>query len=324
MRTTPSTFSGDAARLAAPHLPAGACQTALKVASDCAGDARFGGSVSWTHVGRLAVVTQSPVALFEFESGIEGQGEQDCFKEDFARELEGLEQWSMEHDWLSFKRAVPNLTVVVSERFNISKSLVPAWNGCAGHMEFPARRVLARKAAVLHELVHVFFPSGNRFLAEGLAVHLQAEIGGNPAFPNFGRPLHAFAGERMRDMAGQLVTDGAAGLKAAPGEEIFAAIRLGELDAIATPSPLTLQVGEHFYGEEPHGQACIYPIVGSFVQFLIETRGDERFRRLYLETPLMPRRQDAGPPHRWAGVYGVSLADLEQEWKSLIAGKTEL
>ena len=273
---------------------------------------------------RLAVATQSRIALFEFESGIEGQAEQDCFKEDFARELEGLEQWSMEHDWLSFKRAVPNLTVVVSERFNISKSLVPAWNGCAGHMEFPARRVLARKAAVLHELVHVFFPSGNRFLAEGLAVHLQAEIGGNPAFPNFGRPLHAFAGERMRDMAGQLVTDGAAGLKAAPGEEIFAAIRLGELDAIATPSPLTLQVGEHFYGEEPHGQACIYPIVGSFVQFLIETRGDERFRRLYLETPLMPRRQDAGPPHRWAGVYGVSLADLEQEWKSLIAGKTEL
>jgi hypothetical protein len=163
----------------------------------------------------LAVVTQSPVALFEFRSGIEGQAEQDCFKEDFARELERLEQWSAEHDWLSFKRAVPNLTVVVSERFNISKSLVPAWNGWAGHMEFPARRVLASKAAVLHELVHVFFPSGNRFLAEGLAVHLQAEIGGNPAFPNFGAPLHALAGERMRDMAGQLVTDRAAGFKPA-------------------------------------------------------------------------------------------------------------
>ena len=25
----------------------------------------------------------------------------------------------------------------------------------------------------MHELVHVFYPSGNRFLAEGLAVHLQ-------------------------------------------------------------------------------------------------------------------------------------------------------
>jgi hypothetical protein len=323
LRITPSTFSGDAARLA-PHLPAGACQTALKVASDCAGDARSGGSVSWTHVERLTVVTQSSVALFEFESGIEGQAEQDCFKEDFARELEGLEHWSAEHDWISFKRAVPNLTVVVSERFNISKSLVPAWNGWAGHMEFPARRVLAGKAAVLHELVHVFFPSGNRFLAEGLAVHLQAEIGGNPAFPNFGRPLHALAGERMRDMAGQVEVNGGAAFKPAPASEIFAGIRLDELDAIATPSPLTLHVGENFYDEDPQGQACIYPIVGSFVRFLIETRGVERFRRLYLETPLMPRRQDAGPPHRWSGVYGVSLADLEQEWKSLIAGKTEL
>jgi hypothetical protein len=324
LRTTPTTFSDDAARLAGPHLPAGAHQTALKRASDCAGDARFGGSASWTHVEHLAVATQSRVAVFEFESGIAGEAEQDRFKADFARELERLEQWSAEYDWLSFKRAVPKLTVVVSERFNISKSLVPAWNGWAGHMEFPARRVLAGKAAVLHELVHVLIPSGNRFLAEGLAVHLQAEIGGNPAFPNFGAPLHALAGERMREMAGQLATDGAVGLKAAPGEEIFAAIRLGELDAIATPSPLTLHVGEHFYGEEPHGQACIYPIVGSFVRFLIETRGVERFRRLYLETPLMPLRQNAGPPDRWAGVYGVSLADLEQEWKSLIAGKIEL
>jgi hypothetical protein len=60
------------------------------------------------------------------------------------------------------------------------------------------------------------------------------------------------------------------------------------------------------------------------VQCLIETHGLETLRKLYLQTPLMPRRQDAGPPDRWAGVYGVSLADLEQEWKSLIAGKTEL
>ena len=60
-------------------------------------------------------------------------------------------------------------------------------------MEFPAWRVLARKAAILHELVHVFFPSGNRFLAEGLAVHLQAEIGGNPVTRSSGRRLRAGA-----------------------------------------------------------------------------------------------------------------------------------
>ncbi len=41
-------------------------------------------------------------------------------------------------------------------------------------MEFPAWRVNAGKAAILHELAHVFFPNGNRFLAEGLAVYLQA------------------------------------------------------------------------------------------------------------------------------------------------------
>ena len=70
-------------------------------------------------------------------------------------------------------------------------------------MEFPAWRVEARKAAIAHELVHVFYPNANRFLAEGFAVYLQDEIGGNPAFPNFGRPLHALVLERLRGTLGE-------------------------------------------------------------------------------------------------------------------------
>jgi hypothetical protein len=33
-------------------------------------------------------------------------------------------------------------------------------------MEFPAWRVMAGEAAIMHELVHVYFPNGNRLLAE--------------------------------------------------------------------------------------------------------------------------------------------------------------
>ena len=174
-------------------------------------------------------------------------------------------------------------------------------------------RVASRKAAIAHELVHVFFPSGNRFLAEGLAVYLQAEIGGNPAFPNFGRPLHELARELLHEMIPAF----------SPGHpDSLAQLHLADLDAIATPGPLELKVGGDLYGEEPRGQARIYPLAGSFVQFLIETRGLEQFRVLYGRTPLVPFEQAAGSRERWFDVYGLSFTALEGEWKSLIAGRS--
>jgi hypothetical protein len=182
-------------------------------------------------------------------------------------------------------------------------------------MEFPAWRVVARKAAIAHELVHIFFPNGNRFLAEGLAVYLQAEIGGNPAFPNFGRPLHELARELLQDMVPEIALGDPRSLDN---------IHLAELDEIATPGPLELRVGRDFYGEEARGQAHIYPIAGSFVQLLIDSRGLEKFRTLYLRTPLVTVEQNAGSPDRWADVYNLSLAALADEWKSMIVehGKT--
>lgn len=234
--------------------------------------------------------------------------QQNEFEIDFSHDLTRLEQWAGDRQWLA--TPVPEFHVVVSDRFKISRSLVPAWSGRAGHMEFPAFRVAARKAAIAHELVHVFFPNANRLLAEGLAIYLQAEIGGNPAFPNFGKPLHGLVRERLREMLPGFTQGDPASLDS---------IRLAELDTIATPNPLALRVGDVFYGEEPRGQGRIYPIAGSFIQFLIDTRGTEKFRALYLQTPLVPSVQNAGRPDRWEGVYGRTIAELETEWKALIA-----
>jgi hypothetical protein len=202
------------------------------------------------------------------------------------------------------------LDVIVADRYRISKSLVPAWNGNAGRMELPAWRVVTGKAAIMHELVHVLFPNGNRFLAEGLAIYLQAEIGGNPAFPNFGRPLHAVAREVLQELAPEC--------EARPSATLDA-ICLAQLDAIATPAPLTLQVRSNFCGEEPRGQGRIYPLAGSFTQHLVATHGLEPFRSIYFQTPLVPQKQSRGQADRWLRVYGCSLADLEREWKSMIA-----
>jgi hypothetical protein len=237
--------------------------------------------------------------------------QQKILRADFFRELASIKKWSVQAGW---RRDIPaTLRIRVSADYKISKSLVPAWSGRAGHMEFPAWRVIARKAAIAHELTHVFFPSGNRFLAEGLAVYLQAEIGGNPAFPNFGKPLHDLAGTLLAHMVPEF---------SAEKPHSLDYVHLADLDEIATPSPLTLKVGQDFYGEEPRGQAHIYPLAGSFVQFLIETRGMEKFRALYLRTPLVPLVQSAGTLERWPGIYGLSLRDLETEWKAFIAEQT--
>lgn len=230
------------------------------------------------------------------------------FEHQFCRDLERIRAWSSRIGWAL--DAVPRLDVRVSAEYRISKALVHVWSGGAGRMDFPARRVAVGNAAIAHELTHVFLPNGNRFLAEGLAIYLQSELGANPAFPNFGQPLHAVARERGRETVRGFPPDDPAGLEQ---------VRLAELDRVATPSPLTLAIGQHFLGEEPRGQACLYAFTGSFVQFLIETRGLEKFRAVYAQTPLVARAQDAGTPDRWRSVYGVPFAELEREWKSLLA-----
>jgi hypothetical protein len=253
-----------------------------------------------------------PAGLLEsiqFEGPVAPE-KQNEFKADFCNELTRLEQWAHDHRWPL--APVSQLHVIVSDRYRISKSLVPAWSGRPGHMEFPTWRVEARKSAIAHELVHVFYPNANRFLAEGFAVYLQDEIGGNPAFPNFGRPLHALVLEHLRGTLGECTQGDATSLDS---------LQLTALDAIGTPSPLTLRLGNVCFGEEPKGQGFIYPIAGSFMQHLVESRGLASFRALYERTPLEPLHQDAGPVSRWAEVYGASLATLEYEWKSMIAGR---
>jgi hypothetical protein len=231
-----------------------------------------------------------------------------AFRDDFCRELARLEDWADQCDWVP--AAVSRFDVIVSDRFRISRSLVPGWMGFGGQMEFPVWRVADRTAAIMHELVHVLFPNGNRLLAEGFAIHLQDAIGSNPAFPNFGKPLHETARDKLRGFA-----------PAASLEDTLARFTLGDLDAIATPSPLTLLVGDTAFGEEPRGQGFIYPVAGSFVRFLLDTGGLADFQRVYALTPLVPGAHNAGARARWGNVYGSTFHELEGDWKAMISNR---
>ena len=204
------------------------------------------------------------------------------FQIDFCRELTRLKKWAADRHWPGLP--TPEFHVVVSDRYRISKSLVPAWSGRTGHMEFPTWRVIARKAAIAHELVHVFFPNGNRLLAEGLAVYLQAEIGSNPAFPNFGRPLHELVRERLRDMVPGFSTRRPRQSRTAPSCRTRRDRDAKSADAQRSGTISTAR--------SRADRRIIYPIAGSFVQHLIESRGLESFRALYERTPLVPLHQD--------------------------------
>lgn len=231
---------------------------------------------------------------------------QASFRADFHRELATLRAWlAREAGWSSLPSF--GLCVHISSAFKISRALVPLWEGRPGVMEFPAWRVAAGKAAIVHELAHLYLPNGNRFLAEGLATFLQAQLGGNPAFPNFGRSLHAVARDCLLDMM-------------SADRNGLDAVQLGELDAIPTPNPLALTGARRRYAKEAAFQAACYALVGSFVEFLIEIEGLERFQQLYERTPLIPGRLAAGVAQRWSEIYGRPLVALETEWKSRLVG----
>lgn len=140
------------------------------------------------------------------------------------------------------------IRINVSSSYRISRALVPGHFGNRGFMEMPSRRVRDNTGALLHEIVHIYAPSNNRFLAEGLAVYLHTKLAGNPAFPNFGEDL------------GRLAARGLSGIKS-----------LEPLNGVRTPRPLSTVMHEE----------TAYTLAGSFVGFLIERYGLALFRSLY-------------------------------------------
>ena len=140
------------------------------------------------------------------------------------------------------------IRVHVSSAYRISRVLVPGYFGNRGFLEMPLRGARENTGPLLHEIVHIYAPHPNRFLAEGLAVYLHSKLAGNPAFPNFGGNLRPLA---------------ARGLS---GVESFEA-----LHSVRTPRRLGTVMDEK----------TAYILAGSFVGFVIERYGLASFRSLY-------------------------------------------
>ena len=228
--------------------------------------------------------------------------QKDAFVSAFCREVTNVRNWHANEGW-GASPTLPNLKISVDDKFESSGSLVHMALGEAGRIDFPAHEVEVGQTGIAHELTHLFLPNGNRFLAEGLAVYVQQKIGSNHAMPNFGMPLDQIVREFTCGMH----------LVEIPRPDLEN-IRFAEADRIATPTLITLRIGV-----VPYQSAYAYAIFGSFVQFLIESQGMDKFRKLYHLTPLKPGERNEGSPDRWATVYGAPLAALEKNWRSRIA-----
>jgi hypothetical protein len=289
------------------------------------------------------------LAKFEFGGRFNGDSypcvsptQQDTFQGDFQAHVANVLDQLRKYQWLAPKALLPprvtsgpyrppaDFHVFVSEVYGNSRSLVPAWMGQRGWMEFPAYRVAAGNAAIAHELVHVLFPSGSRMLAEGLAVYLQGKLSDVPVYPNFGEPLN--------DMVVAFLST----YDAYDGEpvDMLWKMNLDAFEQISTPDELGLALGGDMIGAKPgfgmkdadappdaQETKTVYAIAGSLVEFLLENPiGDvllteRNFGALYNSTPLRPLQRCAGNPARWKDHYqargrSYSFTDIGLLWKT--------
>jgi hypothetical protein len=229
------------------------------------------------------------------------------FKRDFATRADALKQY------FAATKFVPLFTgdihvKVFSYSPPVSHALLPAWDGQRGQMVFAASRAKDGTAAILHELGHVHAPNEARFLTEGYSIYLEELIGNLKAYPTFGDSIETAA--------------------KAFGAAPLAAVKMDRFDAVATQHDHEIgdSVGlETAIPGAPNSQGesdrltYAYLISGSFVKYLINAYGLDRFKTLYGLSPLTPGVATVADPTRYQTVYGKSLAQLETEWRNWFA-----
>lgn len=235
----------------------------------------------WTFAAP-AKATDADCARIPVTVAVEGMTDAEAarFEEEFRTALRKVCTW-----WgPAFKDPI---TVTVEESRGPSMALVPAWRGQHGSILFRTQRTLKGRSPLVHELTHVFAPNANRFLAEGLAVYAEEHLSDRVTYPAFGKDIHEAA-------------------------KAFAATAdLRALEEI--PTPRRLQVTGYIEQREA------YTVAGSFVRYLIESDGLEKFRALYAATPMVPGERLEGDRDRWRDVYGQSFDDLTERWRRHIA-----
>jgi hypothetical protein len=259
------------------------------------------------------------VATFDFfvDSSVPTKptNERQAFIDLFCAQVPKVEAWAAKHYW-PISSGLPRMKILIGEHFLLERSLVPAWEGDRGRVEIPAMRAIPDRsdgliwADIAHEIFHVYFPNGNRMLAEGIAIYVQDNTMTSPAYPNFGMPVHEAV---FCDLYWTQPS-------------ILPTIDLSKLDSITTPLSPMIPLPYGFSPTDQQGaeQQAAYLVSGSFVRYLIDTYTMDKFQSLYNTTPFEAGRHVTRTRDNWTDVYGRSLRVLEAEWKAMISGLTNV
>lgn len=132
-------------------------------------------------------------------------------------------------------------------------------------------------APTAHEITHIVLQNSSQSLSEGFANYCQEKFGKNPTVQNFGIDIYAFSklykGEKFDDVKG---TIGEGGIGVTLDDEF---------------------------------RPVFYNLSHSFVKYLIDTYGEEKFLELYK----MPFSIDI-----YETVYSKNLSTLKEEWLTFI------
>lgn len=184
-----------------------------------------------------------------------------------------------------------NIKVIISAKIKKVTALTSFWNGRGSKIYIPLNVVAKNQTPTINTLTQLVLPNGNRFLAEGLAVYLESEMGPHRSYPNFGKNLE----ESITPFLGK--------------------VNLKKLDATPTPFRINKRI------KLSEKQALL--TAGSFVSYLIIEYGQEPFKKLYEMTPMTQKKILKYSQERYKKIYDKSLTDLEKDWKTWVKSSTE-
>jgi len=232
------------------------------------------------------------------------------FKAEFQSRKETLERYLIDTSFAPVFSG-PIDVEVSADGPSFSEALLFAWDGRRGHSYFPAARVKQGKAAITHELMHVNAPNEVRFLAEGFPTYVEDKIGNVKAYPLAGH--HIACGIQAYDRIYTKALD---------------AVNFVSFDATPTKHGLRLGDGMGLEPAFPKSKNGIewrrdyaYLVSASFVKFLIEGYGLDKFKALYNLTPLTPGQSAKADPGRYQQSIGKPIDELQSEWRVWLPGQ---
>jgi len=137
-----------------------------------------------------------------------------------------------------------------------------------------------RIAPIAHEIAHIVLTSKNDTLREGFASFCQDEFGKNHAISNFGLDVHALARYYLTPAHAKIIEN------------------IGHCE---WPEFGQVSMGDF--------RPAVYRTSHSFVNYLIETYGTDKFLELYKTI-----KTDAD----YAAVYGKEIAEIKADWLTFL------